>query len=99
MKEASYYSKLDTDDKAVRCELCPHHCRIPDNRHGICLTRENRGGVLVSANYCRPVSIAIDPIEKKPLFHFYPGSSIFSTGPNGCTLKCGFCQNYEISQD
>ena len=96
MKEAAYYTPLDHG--RVLCELCPHHCRIPEGKHGFCLTRENTGGKLIAANYCRPVSVAVDPIEKKPLFHFHPGSSIFSTGPNGCTFKCGFCQNCEISQ-
>jgi pyruvate formate lyase activating enzyme len=96
MKEASYYSKLP--DSRVLCELCPHRCKIPEGRHGFCISRENIGGRLIAANYCRPVSTAVDPIEKKPLFHFYPGSSIFSTGPNGCTFKCSFCQNHEISQ-
>jgi pyruvate formate lyase activating enzyme len=97
MQEASYYSKMPNN--RVQCELCPHRCKIPEGRHGFCLTRENVGGRLIAANYCRPVSVAVDPIEKKPLFHFYPGASIFSTGPNGCTFKCGFCQNCEISQE
>jgi pyruvate formate lyase activating enzyme len=96
MKEAAYYTSLGPD--GVRCELCPHHCTIREAGHGLCLTRENRGGKLIASNYCRPVSTAVDPIEKKPLFHFYPGSSIFSTGPSGCNFKCGFCQNFEISQ-
>jgi pyruvate formate lyase activating enzyme len=96
MKEAAFYSKLNNN--RVECALCPHHCRIPEGKHGFCISRENIGGQLVASNYCRPVSTAIDPIEKKPLFHFYPGSSIFSTGPNGCTFKCSFCQNHEISQ-
>ncbi|MBD3344548.1 MAG: AmmeMemoRadiSam system radical SAM enzyme [Chitinivibrionales bacterium] len=97
MKKASYSTPLD--DKKVRCELCPHHCLLTDGKRGVCLTRQNRDGILYSLNYCRPVSLAVDPVEKKPLYHFYPGSSIFSTGPNGCTLKCSFCQNFEISQD
>lgn len=96
MKKAAYFTSLT--DKKVQCTLCPHHCTIADGKHGICLTRQNRNGALYSANYCRPVSTAIDPIEKKPLYHFYPGAAIYSTGPNGCTLKCSFCQNYEISQ-
>jgi pyruvate formate lyase activating enzyme len=96
MKEAAYYKKLP--DHRVECLLCPHHCKIPAGRAGICLTRRNSGGMLVSANYCRPVATAVDPIEKKPLFHFYPGAAIFSTGPNGCTFKCAFCQNHEIAQ-
>ena len=96
MKEASYYTVLENN--GVRCELCPHYCTMREGRRGICLTRENSGGTLNASNYCRPVSTAIDPIEKKPLYHFFPGSSIFSTGPSGCNFKCSFCQNYEISQ-
>ena len=96
MKEASHY--LAFENGRVRCDLCPHHCRMRSGQRGICLTRKNHGGKLIAENYCRPVSMAIDPIEKKPLFHFFPGSTIFSTGPNGCTFKCGFCQNCEISQ-
>ncbi len=97
MKEAAYYTSLS--DKKVECLLCPHHCRIADGKQGICLTRQNQNGTLYAANFCRPVSTAIDPIEKKPLYHFHPGTTIFSAGPNGCTLKCKFCQNYSISQD
>lgn len=96
MKEASYYNPVS--EKKVQCLLCPHHCVIREDHHGICLTRENIGGTLISANYLRPVSVATDPIEKKPLFHFHPGAAIFSTGPNGCTFKCSFCQNHDISQ-
>jgi pyruvate formate lyase activating enzyme len=96
MKEAAWYHSLG--DSRVVCDLCPHHCRMRSGQRGICLTRKNHGGKLISENYCRPVSMAIDPIEKKPLFHFFPGSSIFSSGPNGCTFRCSFCQNCEISQ-
>lgn len=96
MKEAAYYTPLA--DSKVRCDLCPHHCLLPQGKHGLCLTRENRDGTLYSTNYLRPVSTAVDPIEKKPLYHFFPGAGIFSTGPNGCTLKCSFCQNSDISQ-
>lgn len=96
MKRASYFTQQE--NKTVRCNLCPHHCRIGNNKHGICFSRENHDGILYAANYCRPISTAVDPIEKKPLYHFYPNSSIFSTGPNGCTFKCSFCQNWEISQ-
>jgi pyruvate formate lyase activating enzyme len=96
MKTASYYAQLP--DKKVRCELCPHGCLLTDRKRGICLTRQNIDGALISLNYCRPVSTAIDPIEKKPLYHFHPGTDIFSTGPNGCTFKCDFCQNCDISQ-
>ncbi|MBN1130536.1 MAG: AmmeMemoRadiSam system radical SAM enzyme [Chitinispirillaceae bacterium] len=97
MKQAAYYQRLN--NRRVQCDLCPHHCRIRPGRRGICLTRENIDGSLVSSNFCRPLSLAVDPIEKKPLYHFFPGSSIFSTGPNGCTFKCSFCQNCEISQE
>jgi pyruvate formate lyase activating enzyme len=96
MKKASYFSALE--NKTVRCELCPHHCVLTDRKRGICLTRQNIHGELVSLNYCRPVSSHIDPIEKKPLFHFYPGSQIYSCGPNGCTFRCLFCQNCDIAQ-
>src|ERR1035437_10029742 len=96
MKTAAYWKPLSKD--VVRCVLCPHHCILPNHKHGLCLTRKNENGVLVSLNYLRPVSSAIDPIEKKPLFHFFPNTSIFSTGPNGCNFKCSFCQNSEISQ-
>ena len=84
--------------ETLRCDFCPHHCILTDDKTGICLVRRNIGGTLYSLNYCRPVSAAIDPIEKKPLYHFFPGSRIYSTGPSGCTFKCLFCQNCEISQ-
>ncbi len=96
MKEASYYNSLS--ENKVQCQLCPNKCIVSNGKHGICLTRECHKGILYTTNYLRPVSTAIDPIEKKPLYNFYPGSSIFSAGPNGCTFKCNFCQNHEISQ-
>ncbi|MDD5674733.1 MAG: AmmeMemoRadiSam system radical SAM enzyme [Chitinivibrionales bacterium] len=96
MHEALFYTPLENGK--VRCELCPHFCLLTKGKSGICLARKNIDGKLVSLSFGRPVSTAIDPIEKKPLFHFYPGSQIFSTGPSGCTLKCAFCQNYSISQ-
>jgi pyruvate formate lyase activating enzyme len=98
MKKADYFSVVSSAEKKVRCDLCPHLCLLTDGKTGICMMRKNEGGVLYTLTYCRPVSTAIDPIEKKPLYHFYPGSSIFSSGPNGCTFKCRFCQNSEISQ-
>ncbi len=97
MKKADYF--ISSSDKKVQCNLCPHHCSISDGKHGICLTRRNHGGILYTDNYFRPISMAVDPIEKKPLYHFYPGKEIFSSGPNGCTFKCKFCQNHEISQN
>jgi len=96
-KHAAYYHEKSAE--ALQCELCPHHCILIEGKRGICLTRQNIGHELISLNYLRPVSMNIDPIEKKPLYHFYPGSEIFSSGPNGCTFKCSFCQNCGISQD
>jgi pyruvate formate lyase activating enzyme len=99
MKKAEYFTVVSAAEKKVRCGLCPHHCILKDGKTGICLARRNQGGVLYALSYCRPVSMAIDPVEKKPLYHYYPGSSIYSSGPNGCTFKCDFCQNCEISQE
>lgn len=94
--EAMYYEKRD--DKIVKCKLCPHGCVIRDGDMGVCRVRENSGGTLISLNYGKIASFAYDPIEKKPLYHFYPGSKILSIGTYGCNLKCDFCQNWEISQ-
>lgn len=96
MKEALLYEKLE--DGRVRCLLCAHHCVIAEGRVGVCGVRENRGGTLYSLVYERLIAQAIDPIEKKPLFHFYPGSSSFSIATVGCNLRCVFCQNADISQ-
>jgi pyruvate formate lyase activating enzyme len=81
----------------VRCQLCPHSCSIAPAKRGICGVRENREGTLYSMNYGRVSSINIDPIEKKPLFHFYPGSAALSLGSIGCTFRCAHCQNFTIS--
>ncbi|MGB9724512.1 MAG: AmmeMemoRadiSam system radical SAM enzyme [Chloroflexia bacterium] len=96
MKEAILYEKLD--EKAVRCNLCAHRCLIRDGHAGICGVRENREGVLYSRVYGRLVSMAVDPVEKKPLFHFYPGTGAFSIATVGCNFRCRFCQNADISQ-
>jgi pyruvate formate lyase activating enzyme len=82
----------------VHCFLCAHHCRIEPGDLGLCGVRENRAGVLYTLVYGRPVSTAVDPIEKKPLFHFLPGSLSFSLATVGCNFKCRFCQNADISQ-
>lgn len=82
----------------VTCTLCPHRCRLAPGEEGFCRTRANREGRLISLSYGRFVSLALDPIEKKPLYHFYPGSFILSLGSFGCNLRCPFCQNHEISQ-
>lgn len=96
LKEALFYEKLDGN--SVQCGLCPRRCVIPEAKRGYCGVRENREGTLYTLVYARPVAIHIDPIEKKPLFHFLPGSSAFSIATAGCNLKCKFCQNWEISQ-
>jgi pyruvate formate lyase activating enzyme len=96
MKEALLYEKLD--DQRVRCNLCAHRCVIAEGRKGVCLVRENQKGILYTLVYGIPLSQAVDPIEKKPLFHFYPGSTAFSIATAGCNFRCAFCQNADISQ-
>ena len=80
------------------CNLCPHHCELAEGQFGFCRTRCNDNGQIKSLNYGRVTSLAIDPIEKKPLYHFYPGSVILSLGSFGCNMACPFCQNHTISQ-
>ena len=96
MKEAFLYEKLK--DERVRCNLCPHRCVIEEGERGICGVRENREGTLYSLVYGRAVADNVDPIEKKPFFHFFPGSYSFSVATVGCNFKCLFCQNADISQ-
>ena len=96
MKEASFYEKAH--DNKVECSLCRHHCIIADGTRGICCVRENRGGVLYTLVYGNPCSWHVDPIEKKPLYHFFPGSRAFSIATVGCNFRCLHCQNHEISQ-
>ena len=96
MREASYYTAGDSGK--VECTLCPHHCNIAPGKRGICGTRENQDGKLVSLVYGKPAASHIDPIEKKPLFHFLPGSSAYSIATVGCNLSCPFCQNHDLSQ-
>jgi pyruvate formate lyase activating enzyme len=96
MKEAMIYEKLG--DAEVKCHLCNHNCTIKNHQRGICAVRENREGVLYSLVYGRIISMNIDPIEKKPLFHFLPESTSFSIATVGCNFRCKHCQNYEISQ-
>lgn len=96
LHEASFYIKLD--DKQVNCVLCPRRCVIADGKRGFCGVRENKKGILYSLVYAKPCSLHVDPIEKKPLFHFLPGSKAFSLATVGCNLKCKFCQNWQISQ-
>ncbi|MBN2018116.1 MAG: AmmeMemoRadiSam system radical SAM enzyme [Candidatus Cloacimonetes bacterium] len=96
MKEAQFYKKLESNK--VQCLLCPQMCEIADGKRGMCFGRKNERGTLYAENYGETISISMDPIEKKPLYHFCPGKDILSIGPNGCNLTCDFCQNYSISQ-
>jgi pyruvate formate lyase activating enzyme len=95
-KEALLYEKLE--GSRVSCFLCNHHCKIDDGKFGICRVRENRDGTLYTHSYGQLISQNVDPIEKKPLYHFLPGSSSFSIATVGCNFQCGFCQNWQISQ-
>ncbi len=96
MIEAKYWTKLDGG--RVECELCPQRCRVPDDGHGICLGRVNHGGTLYAENFAECVTMSMDPVEKKPLYHFCPGRQVLSVACNGCNLRCDFCQNWSISQ-
>ncbi len=81
----------------MKCEICPHHCDIGEGAVGLCRARTNKNGAIICDNYGRLTSLSLDPIEKKPLYHFFPGSMILSVGSYGCNLRCPFCQNHEIS--
>jgi len=96
MKEALLYKKLK--DKKVQCQNCAHYCVIENEKKGICGVRENRDGKLYSLVYGKACAVNIDPIEKKPFFHFLPGSHSLSVATVGCNFKCASCQNHEISQ-
>jgi len=96
MKEAYLYKKLK--DNTVRCDLCNHRCVIADGEKGKCAVRKNHKGTLTSLVYDKVISLNIDPIEKKPLFHFLPGTKSLSLATPGCNFKCFFCQNWQISQ-
>ncbi|MBI4833892.1 MAG: AmmeMemoRadiSam system radical SAM enzyme [Planctomycetes bacterium] len=103
MFEASYYEVIKPDDSVaankVRCHICPHNCLIAPDKTGICRQRKNISGRLYLINYGKVTSVNLDPIEKKPLYHFHPASQIISFGTNGCNLSCMFCQNWSISQE
>ncbi len=96
LKEGLFYQKLE--NQVVQCQLCPRRCVIPDRKRGFCGVRENRSGILYTLVFAKPVAIHIDPIEKKPLFHFLTSAKAYSIATAGCNLKCKFCQNWEISQ-
>lgn len=96
MNEALFYEVLE--DKKVKCNLCAHQCTIADGRLGVCNVRENRDGILYTLVYGQTISRHVDPIEKKPLYHFYPGSKSYSIATPGCNFRCQWCQNWEIAQ-
>jgi pyruvate formate lyase activating enzyme len=95
-KEAMYYRTLE--NQAVQCELCPHGCQVKEGSRGICRVRKNIEGKLYAQNYGKVSAIAMDPMEKKPLYHYYPGKYVLSIGTIGCNFTCSFCQNYHIAQ-
>lgn len=96
MKTARYWH-MQTDG-LIECDLCPRRCRIADGKHGACLVRQRHGSELIAASYGVICGLAVDPIEKKPLYHFLPGSSVLSFGTVGCNLFCQFCQNCHLSR-
>ena len=97
MKEALYYKKIDNGK--VVCELCPHRCILDMGQIGRCGVRENNQGKLITKNYGILSALNVDPIEKKPFYHFYPNKNILSIGSVGCNMGCPYCQNYEIAKE
>ena len=95
MKLAMFFEKIE--NSKVHCSLCPHNCVIKPGSLGVCRARKNIDGNLYSLNYARIASVSLDPIEKKPLYRFHPGTMIMSAGTFGCNLKCSFCQNWSIA--
>ena len=93
MREALYYKSRQQE---IICQLCPHFCRLQEGESGLCGVRQVRGRQLFSLNYGLCAALAVDPLEKKPLYHFYPGQQILSVGTVGCNLDCGFCQNWQL---
>ena len=94
--EAKFYQKLP--NRKIKCKLCPRECTVGDKERGYCGVRENRGGVYYSVVHSRVCAAHVDPIEKKPLFHYLPGTTAFSLATAGCNVNCKFCQNWDISQ-
>lgn len=95
-KEALLYERLA--ENRVRCNLCAHRCVIADGKLGVCRVRKNVGGTLYTLVYGHTISQNVDPVEKKPLYHFYPGSLAYSIATPGCNFRCQWCQNWTISQ-
>lgn len=96
MKEALFYQK--EPEMRVKCTLCPRYCELNPDQRGFCYVRQNIDGKLYSLAYGKPYAVNVDPIEKKPLFHFLPGSRILSIGTAGCNMACKFCQNWDLSK-
>ena len=96
MKKALFQKSFA--NKKVQCLLCPRECVLDDGQYGVCLGRVNHDGTLYADNYEKVVALSVDPMEKKPLFHFLPGSKVLSVATYGCNMECPFCQNYDISQ-
>lgn len=96
LKEAKWWKPVENEK--ILCTLCPRYCKIGDGQPGFCYIRQNQNGKLITLGYGRPTGFAIDPVEKKPLNHFYPGTNILSFGTAGCNLGCKFCQNWSISK-
>jgi len=97
--ESILYDKINEDQKRVQCNVCNHRCKIANNKYGFCLTRKNDDGTLYSCNFASISSQSIDSIEKKPLYHFLPGTFTYSLGGFGCNMRCLNCQNHTISQN
>ena len=96
MKKSPFYKSIENGK--VMCELCPHYCKIAEGKHGICIIRKNINSELYLETYGKVSAVHFDPIEKKPLYHFYPGRITLSIGGIGCSFRCKFCQNWEIAQ-
>lgn len=95
-KQVDFFEKIN--ESTIRCRVCPHNCVIKEGKSGRCRVREVKDGILYASNYGEISAMALDPIEKKPLFHYKPGTNILSLGSYGCNFTCGFCQNYDIAQ-
>ena len=96
LHDALLFDQLE--DEQVQCQLCAHRCKISEGGTGICRVRENHGGRLYTRVYGNLIAQNVDPIEKKPLYHFYPGSTAYSIATPGCNFRCEWCQNWQISQ-
>lgn len=93
---SNFLPRLDNMKNAIQCDICPHNCTLKPEQYGVCKTHTNQNGKLVLSTMNQPRAIAIDPIEKKPLYHFHPGEKILSYATAGCNMRCGFCQNHTL---